>query len=98
MSFICGMKTDKKVLICIAIAFVLVLACLSLWGRDTNENIWTYRNTGNTSIGEFLVEAGEQIQYRQEHLGWHIYKIKFEIARDLVRQPKLHLVVVYYEK
>ena len=98
MSFICGMKTDKKVLICIAIAFVLVLACLSLWGRDTNENIWTYRNTGNTSIGEFMVEAGKQIEYRQEHLGWRVYKIKIEISRDLVRQPKLHLVVVYYEK
>jgi len=95
---ICKLKCDWKVLVGIALAFALVLACISLWGNDTpNENIWTYRNTGNASIGEFMVEAGEQIQYRQERFGWRIYKVKLEIAHSLERKPKLHLVVVYYE-
>ena len=83
----------------IAVLFCFVLALMSIGiCEPANENIWTIRNTGNTSIGEFLIEAGEQIQYRQERFGWKIYKVTFEIARDLARQPKLHLVVVYYEK
>lgn len=65
--------------------------------QNVNEKVEPYFNKEHLSMGEFLAWAGKEVQHDQEYHGWRIYKIRVEIARDLVGKYEIKIIWVYYD-
>lgn len=62
-----------------------------------NENVKPIFNKGHLSIGDFLIEAGKEINHMQSYHGWQIYRVRVEVMRNLFRDYEIHTIWVYYD-
>jgi len=113
VSFICGLKVDKKVLFWIILFAGVVALILSLLSctnyedlllsptaerQSVNEKCFCVFNKGHLPVGEFLIEAGKDIDAKLKYHGWKTYRVRVLGRENLERVWEIHTIVVYYEE
>jgi hypothetical protein len=65
--------------------------------QSINEKVWPVFNKEHLSVGDFLIEAGKNINAKAEYHGWQINRVRIEGNRNLVRKYEIHTIWFYYD-
>ena len=114
MSFICGLKVDKKVLLWIIGLAVIITLLMSICScpigadyipmedkkrpQNTNEKVYIIHNKAHLTISQFLVYSGKWIEAKLRITDWKIYKIRVLGHHTLDGTWEIHTIAFYYEE